>query len=257
MLHRLRRPYVILALTLATLASACGSDSSTGPNSQAVTLDQALAELSIPALSATAEAFGAGTATLPALVPSSCAYEGASQSFICTPIVKNDLTINQSFVLLAASGAKQAAFDRTTTAAVRANTTVGGTITEGALQLTVDGQQELTLSGLLGATHTLDGTSTAHIAVVGGDLPFETSVATTISGLTLQPPTKDGTHPWPTAGTIVVESSTFIGEGAPTPVVARATITFSGTSTVTVTFTGDGIVGSCTVDLASEAPSCG
>ena len=138
---------------------------------------------------------------------------------------------------------------------MRANTSVAGTFQEGTEQLPIDGQQELTLSGLRTATHTLDGTSTVHVASVGGSaLPFEATVTTTITGLKLQPPNADGTHPWPTAGTIVVENSISVG-GAPAAVI-RATFTFNGTSKVAVTFTGPGISASCTIDLASQAPSC-
>jgi len=256
MLKCSRRSLATFTLTLATLAAGCASDSTTAPGSQSVTLDQALAELSLPALSATADAFGGGAPTIPAFAASGCAYQAASQSYACTPIVANGVTVTQGFTLLDASGGKQAAFDRTTTAAVRANTTIAGTIDEGGTQLTIDGQQELTLSGLLGPTHRLDGTSTVHVVVVGGDLPLETTATTTITGLVVQPPTKDGTHPWPTAGTIKVESSTLIGEGAPDPIVAQVTITFDGTSTVNVTFSGGGVSGSCKMDLASQAPSC-
>jgi hypothetical protein len=256
MLQRPRSSLATFALTLATLAAGCGSDSSTRPASQSVTLDQALAELSLPALSATTEAFGGGAPTIPAFASSGCAYQAASQSYVCTPIVANGVTVTQGFTLLDASGGKQAAFDRTTTAAVRANTTIAGTIDDGETQLTIDGEQELTLSGLLGPTHRLDGTSTVHVVVVGGDLPLETTATTTITGLVVQPPTPDGTHPWPTAGTISVESTTAIGDGAPDPIVARVTITFNGTSTVNVTFTGGGVSGSCKVDLASQAPTC-
>ena len=255
MLHRPPRFHALIALALATLAAACGSDSSTAPNVQPVTLDQALGELSGPALSATAASFDVAGPALPALVASRCAYESSSQSFACTPLVANGLTVTQGFTLLDASGAKQAAFDKASTSAVRANTTVAGTLQEGELQLAVDAEQELTLSGLRTATHTLDGTSRVHVASISGtELPFETTVTTTITGLKLQAPTADGTHPWPTAGTIVVETSNSIG-GAP-PAVIRATITFSGSSKVTVAITGPGIARSCTIDLASQAPNC-
>src|SRR6476659_5469938 len=104
MLSRIRRPPAILALALATLAAACGSDSSTSPSVQPVTLDQALAELSTPALSAAAASFDAGTPALPALAASRCAYQAASQSFACTPIVASGVTVTQSFTLLDANG---------------------------------------------------------------------------------------------------------------------------------------------------------
>ena len=192
---------------------------------------------------------------MPAIVPSSCAYQAASQSFACAPLVVSGLTVTHSFALLDASGATQTAFDQGTTSGVRARTTVAGTLQQGQLQLAVDGQQDLTLTGLRTATHTLDGTSRVHVASISGAAPsFETTVNTTITGLKLQAPTADGTHPWPTAGTIVVETSNSVG-GAPAAVV-RATLTFSGTSKVTVNLTGPGVAVNCTIDLASQAPSC-
>jgi hypothetical protein len=250
---QVRRPHTIFALALATLAAACGADSSTAPAAP-VTLDQALSELSTPALSAAAASFDAGQPAVPALAASRCAYQASSQSFTCTPVVASGVTVTQSFTLFDGAGAPQSAFDQATTSAVRANTSVAGTFQQGAQQFTVDGQQELTLSGLRDAIHTLDGTSTVHVTAVGGTLPFETTVTTTITGLKLQPPTADGTHPWPKAGTIVVENSTSIGGAS--PAVIRATITFNGTSKVSVTLVGPGVSGSCTMDLASQAPSC-
>jgi hypothetical protein len=252
---RRSRSYPILAVALATLAAACGSDSSTAPKLQPVTLDQALSELSNPGLSAAAASFNAGAPALPALAASRCEYQRTSQSFTCTPIITNGVTVTQSFTLLDGSGAKQPAFDEATTSAVRANTTVAGTIQGGADQFTIDGQQELTLSGLREAIHTLDGTSTVHVSSTSGSgLSRETTLTTTITGLKLQPPTSDGTHPWPQAGTIVVENSTSIG-GA-TPAVLRATITFNGTSKVSVALSGPGVSATCTLDLASQTPSC-
>ena len=180
MIHNVRRPHAILALALATLAAACGADSSTGPRAP-VTLDQALSELSTPALSAAAASFDATGPAIPALAASRCAYETSSQSFTCTPVVVNGVTVTQSFTLLDGAGATQPAFDQATTSAVRANTSVAGTFQEGAEQFTVDGEQELTLSGLREAIHTLDGTTTVHITSTGGTFPYETTVTTTIT----------------------------------------------------------------------------
>jgi len=254
MLHRVRRNHAMLALALATLATACGSDSSTGPKAQPVTLDQALSELSSPALSATAASFDGGLPTFPTLAATRCPYQATSQSFACAPLVVSGLTVTQSFTLLDGSGTPQSAFDQATTSAVRANTAFEGTIESGADSVAIDGQQQLTLSGLREAIHTLDGTSTVHIVGVGSALPFESTVTTTITGLKLQPPAADGTHPWPKAGTIVVQTATSVGNVP--PAVIRATLTFNGTSKVAVTITGPGGSASCTIDLASQAPSC-
>jgi hypothetical protein len=253
MRHRVRHQ-TILALALATLAAACGSDSSTGPTVQPITLDQALSELSAPALSAVAASFTSGVPEAPALAASRCEYQPSSQSFACTPIVASGVTVNQSFTLFDGSGAKQPAFDQATTSAVRANTSISGTVQDGADQFTVDAQQELTLSGLREAIHTLDGTATMHIVSLSSDVPFESTINTTITGLKLQPPTADGTHPWPKAGTIVVENAVALGDVP--PAVIRATLTFNGTSKVAVTITGPGISENCTIDLSSQAPSC-
>jgi len=254
MIHRVRRPHVILSLALATLAAACSADSSTAPRAP-VTLDQALSELSTPALSAAAASFDASGPAIPALTASRCAYQTSSQSFTCTPVIANGVTVTQAFTLFDGAGAKQSAFDQATTSAVRANTTVAGTIQGGADQLTVDGQQELTLSGLRTATHTLDGTSTMHLASADSGFSSEITVNTTIAGLKLPPLTADGTRAWPAAGTITTEISESFG--GDTPDVLQIKITFNGTSKVTVTITVPGSgAATCTIDLASSAPSC-
>jgi hypothetical protein len=253
---RRSRSHAILAVALGTLAVACGSDSSTGPSAQPVTLDQALSELSTPAVSSMSSALAAGAPALPALASSRCTYQASTQSFACTPVVATGLTVTQSFTLFDGSGAPQSAFDKATTSAVRANSTVSGTIQSGGNQLTIDGQQELTLSGLRTAMHTLDGTTNLHV-VSTGNVDSDMTATVTITGLKLQPPTADGTHPWPAAGTISVQVGTILS-GTPLGSVL-AIATFNGTSKVTVKITSSGglVVTTCVIDLASQSPSCG
>lgn len=244
---------------LAVVAGACGSDSSTAPiETQPATLDQALTELALPAIAAAGPSFVdiGGTA---ALDPSRCPYAAASQSFVCTPINESGVTVNQSFTLLSASGAKQSAFDQASTAAVRANTTIAGTLVEAGTSLTIDGQQELTLSGLLTGPHTLNGSSLLKLkgTISNGttSLPLDVAVSTTITNLVLPANTAAGAEIWPKSGTIVVESSgTVSGFPAGT---TRLTMTFNGTSTVSLTITGPGVSQSCLVDLAKGEPVCG
>ena len=113
----------LFALVLAA-ASACGSDSATAPDVTPATLDQALAELSIPAIGSASGVFFDAGATAPALLASRCPYVAASQSFVCTPYSASGVTIDQAFTLRTASGATQSAFDAMTTAAVSVNTTI-------------------------------------------------------------------------------------------------------------------------------------
>ena len=254
MFVRFRRRLSVLAL--AVVAGACGSDSTGPANYPPASLDQALAELSIPALSAGGASFvdvGAGALSLD---PTSCPYSATVQSFVCSPISESGLTVNQSFTLLNGSGGKQSAFDPASTNAVRANTTVGGTLAEQGTTLTVNGQQEITLSGLVSGPHVLNGTSTISLAGTVADgsstYPVNISVTTTIASLVLPP--NATAQAWPSSGTITVDVNGSIG-----PVTvsqARTTIKFNGTSTVDVTMTGGGLSRSCKVDLAVAEPVC-
>lgn len=250
----------LLALALTGLASACGSDASTAPiNVTPATLDQALAELSIPAIGSASGVFFDTGADSPALAASACPYAADSQSFVCTPVSASGVTIDQAFTLLTASGASQSAFDATTTAAVRVNTTIAGTVTDTGADLTVDGQQELTLSGLLSGLHTLNGASSLTLAGTITDgttlVPIDVTVTTSIVNLVLPANTTPGTPIWPTSGTVTVQASGTV-DGIPTG-TQKLTMLFLGTSTVDVTVTGSGFSKSCKVDLATTPdPIC-
>jgi hypothetical protein len=257
MFLRFRRRH-LPSLALAA-AVACGGDSATAPTSYPpATLDQALAELSIPALSAGDNSFVDLGAAAPSLDPTRCAYSATVQSFVCTPISESGITINQSFTLLTASGAKQSAFDAATTDAVRANTTVAGTLVEQGTSLNLSGQQQITLSGLVSGPHVLNGTSTLTAAgtVVDGttSYPVNITVATSIANLVLPAHESTSSQLWPSSGSVTVDVNGSIGPVSVSQ--ARTVITFSGTSTVNVTMTGGGVTKSCKVDLTKAAPEC-
>ena len=245
------------AIAFAAVASACGD--STGPtNYPPATLDQALAELSIPALSARGASFVDIDATGPSLDPASCPYSATAQSFVCTPISESGVTIDQSFTLFNASGATQSAFDPATTASVQANTSIAGTVVEQGTSLTVDGEQEITLSGLVTGPHVLNGAST--ISLFGtvddgtGTYDVDITVSTTIANLVLPENAAASSTIWPRSGKITVDVTGSIDNV--TVSSARTTITFSGTSTVDVTVSGGGLSKSCKVNLAESGPVC-
>jgi hypothetical protein len=255
-----RSPTKVLALALAVLANACGSDSSTGPSNQAATLDQALSEFSIPAISAANTAFFDAGASAPALLLSRCAFAAGSQSFVCTPFSANGVTINQSFTLLSASGAAQPAFVAGATDAVRADQTMAGNISGGGTSLSVDATQELTLSGLISGPHTLDGTSTTKlkgtIADIFGSKSLDATLATTITNLVLpaRSAVSPGAQVWPASGTIVVQSTGTVGTASIG--TTQITMTFSGTSIVNVSRTGPGGSQICKMDLSKLDQPC-
>jgi hypothetical protein len=257
MFPRFRRH--LSALTTATVVVACGGDSATRPTTYPpATLNQALAELSIPALAAGGPSFVGVDASTPALDPTKCPYSATAQSFVCTPISESGITVDQSFTLLTGSGAKQSAFDAATTDAVRANTTVAGTLVEQGTSLDVTGQQELTLSGLVSGPHVLNGTSTLTAAGTVVDesttYPVNITVSTAIANLVLPANATGTSEIWPASGTITVDVSGSIGPVSVSQ--ARTVITFSGTSTVNVTVSGGGLSQSCKVDLTKAAPEC-
>ena len=254
-----RSPASVCALALAVLVSACGSDSSTGPsNDQPATLDQALSEFSIPAISAANTAFFDAGASAPMLALSRCAYADGSQSFVCAPFSANGVTISQSFTLLSASGTAQSAFDRATTDAVRANTTTTGTVSQNGTSLDVNGTQALTLSGLISGPHTLNGTSTTRlkgkIADIFGTSDLDATLTTAITNLVLPAKTAASAQVWPASGTIIVESAGTVGSAA-IP-ATKIIMTFSGSSKVSVSRTGPGGVLNCTMDLAKLDQAC-
>jgi hypothetical protein len=246
--HQLR--LAALAAILA-LAAAC-SDSSTGPSDlQPADLSQALTELQLTALaplnSATSVAPVAGLA---APAPSSCSYDGVSKSFVCPTVSVNNVTVSRSFTLLDASGTPQAAFDKSTTAAVRMKTAFAGTLTTSDASVVIDQEQDITLSGLQTGVHTLNGTSLGHLTGHAGagaaTVPIATTISTAITSLVL-PRSSSGSQ-WPQSGTI---AATITDSSSGTPLTAAITITFNGTSKALVSVTANGVTLTSTIDLAN------
>ena len=244
---------------LLIVAAACGSDSSVAPtDTPRATLDQALTELTHPALGATGGSISGLFPGAPALGIGRCGYSATSQSFVCPPATTSGVTITQSFALFSATGAAQSVFDPATTAAVKSSTVVAGTVDQDGSTLTVDAREDLTLSGLLTGPHTINGTSTAHIfGTLALDEAADVDIRITASVANLVLPTNGtpGTQTWPVSGTIVVESSAAFSDFTAT---SRQSITFNGTSTVTVRITEGGTSQTCQLNLArpQDTPAC-
>ena len=220
MYSRLR--IAISVAALAVIAGACGSDSPTQPATQQVTLNEALAVLSLPALNTARATFGGATEATPALTAARCPYNSTTASFVCTTVNSGGLTIDQDFILLSTTGAPQSAFDGATTDGVQALTTIGGSYTASGVTYTADGAQTLTI------TETMSGLK----------IPAASASATV----------------WPSSGTVTLES---VVDGGGVSSTSTVTMTFNGTSTVHVVVVSDGATTTCDVDFASPNPSCG
>src|SRR5436190_21784374 len=101
--------HLAVAVSLLVLQGACVPDNALTPKVES-TLGAALADVSHPALDFAAKFFSGGIG-IPAILPTRCPLDAASQSFVCSPLVSGGHTLVQRFTLLDASGGKQSAFD--------------------------------------------------------------------------------------------------------------------------------------------------
>ena len=239
---------------LAVVAGACGSDSPTQPATPQITLNQALAELDLPAINTATTTYGGVSAITPSLTSARCPYSGTAQKFVCATVTSSGLSIDQSFTLLTAAGAPQSAFDAASTDAVAATTTIAGSYSDQGVTYTADGTQDLTLSGLQSSTHSLDGSGTITVVADDGSGTLQTVTLTeTIAGLKIPAGTTSATA-WPTSGSIALQLDVDLGDG--TTSTTTVTMTFNGTKIVHVTIDDNGTTTSCDVDFTTPAPTC-
>ena len=256
-----------VSLAAALLAAACSSDSPTSPpSSQQVNVAQLFSEFSAPGVAS-------AVAVLPSTIPAptiltgltgSCPYDTASRSFVCATSTSSGITYAVTYQLLDAAGNPLgASADKSTTAAMHATTRVTGTLTlppsaTGGTSgpVTLSQQGDMTLSGLLGTTHTLNGTSkltlTGAVALGSGTTAVSASTTETVKDLAIPASSSSGL-PYPRSGTITVDASSTLGTAPPIP--AHAVMTFDGTSTATIVLTVGGVTQRCTVNLATPTAS--
>lgn len=253
-----------LAALASVLAVACVTDPVT-PVESRLSLDEVLAELDLPA---TRLAMGTFTTLGPPPPPvsASCPYQPASESFVCAPIPAAGLILSQSFTLVSATGAKQAAFDKATTSWIRVSSTISGTRAENDFTtITVDGEQEATVSGLLTDRHTINGSSTTRLGrVTNGSAsapPVMTTVTTKLKNVVLPLVPSGAPIAWPLSGSMEILNTTFADYPPPTPgpgpMVSGTVVVFTGTSVVEVALTNRGITRVCRVNMAAaEGVGC-
>jgi hypothetical protein len=261
----------LIAAVSAALVAGC-SDSPSGPATpppQSLDLSAILSQMSlgrvgsVPGASAVI-ALPAATA-VPGVAPSACPYSAATQGFTCPTVTSGGLTFDISYFLYDAAGHAQSQPDAATTASVRTVVDTKGTLTLpesdgiGGTVALAD-HSDMTMSGLLTATRTLNGNGTSHYDMtLSGTTALHALVdATTATKNVVLPAHSDATSAaWPLSGTITSDSKTVatIGGFAATTTTSHAVITFNGTSTATIVFTaGSTLTTTCTVDLTGKSP---
>ena len=247
-----RFPLVLLAAVFA----ACSADTTTGVQSGTPgDLSQVLAQFSLPSIAGVASGISGGAvANVNVPVPSGCVYSASTSSFVCGAVTANGLTTTSFYMLYDASGATQSAYDSRTTAAVRLVADISGVLpaTASTGSLTIREHSDLTLSGLLGSTRIMNGTSSAQetgtLTVSGTSQPLTTSITSTMSNVVL--PANAGANAYPASGTLTEDITTAI-TGISAHIVMQ--LAFTGTSKVLATLTADGFVQHCTIDLSNPA----
>lgn len=254
-----------IGLTAIGLTMLACSDSPSGPTTptipDAATL---LAEMSSSIIGA-AEAFAASSSsslvpTANAFDPRTCTYSESTGFFVCPTVTIGSLTVSQMYRFIDAAGNSQSKPDAQTSA-FETKTAVSGTLTTtttdprpSTASYTINSNSDQTLTGLRAENHTLNGLTTTTIQGTlqsgGTTLPVDEHLKETTSNLML-PNARKG-QKWPLSGTITVEETSNSFDPFAPSATYLTTITFHGTSVVTLTFSGPfGPSSSCTVDLAA------
>ena len=209
--------------------------------------------MTVPSVAASLVPGMPATPSASTVTPSSCSYEAGTQRFNCPVVTVSGVSFSRWFTLLNAAGTVQSQFDAATTDGVHLNTSMQGNFTANGSKVIVAGNEDLTLRGLLSGVRTLAGTSLLNVngtdAATGN--PYILSVSGTIDNLVLPDTPADR---WPKSGSVIVHATHLM---AGTTTSSQLSATFNGTSKVAVSLTTGGLTVTCTVDLASEHPTCG
>ena len=218
-------------------------------------------------------------------------FSASTGWFVCTPITKNGVTVNQQMQYKTTAGVVQSAFDTASTNSVQVKTNVAGTVSyvrdsskgpswggrkgpphigrligDSATILTANTTlghtSDRTVTGLAsGSTkRTVAGTSTGEESTTGtsskGNFTARRVAADTTRGVEI--PIVDGKPTYPTAGTVIRTMTATVTFAGATPITAsrREVITYDGSATAKVVITINGEVKNCTMALPRGRPSC-
>jgi hypothetical protein len=252
------------ATAVLALVAACSASDSTDVTTS-LDLNAAISQSMLGDINT----FGGATATLgipstaanPAFDPAKCPFNSLDNSFTCQSVTLNGLSYSLKYFVYDAGGVALTTPDPLRAASVRTLIGVTGTITNGGATgtvATIDHQSDMTLSGLMSATRTLNGTSRDHDLIVTNGV---TSTRSTVdlTGTTANLVLPNASSKYPASGTItsVANTATQIGALPQVTTSANAVLTFNGTSTASLVATVSGHVTTCQIDLTGgNSPRC-
>jgi hypothetical protein len=192
---------------------------------------------------------------------SNCAF-AAGTGVVCTDTTRDGLIAKKTVKYLTAAGVLQSAFDTATTASISVTSSVAGTSTHHQSTSTVNESSTQSVTGLLTALRTVNGSSTGTEATTGtskeGAFTANRTTSDVTKGLVIPKATTANPRPYPTAGSISRSMSatvTITGQ-SPTTTTRTETITYDGSATAKVVIVKDGVTQNCTLPLPHGRLTC-
>ena len=240
---------------VALFLSACASGDATGPVISEATLTADLAVLAADGVAEDVEMMGGPAGVHGFGLFGIVGGPLVGRDLGCRTLERPNLTVTRTCTFTDAQGGNQASYDPGTTASVRIQTTVAGERAHDRWSASIDRSSDLTVTGLAGAEtqRTWNGTGAEEASRsrhVDGQEARGYSVEGTVTITNVVVPVPQGPGNWPLSGTIVrtISGEITTGPRAGETFSRTATVTFNGTSTVTMTVNGE----SFDVDLAAR-----
>jgi hypothetical protein len=261
-------------ISLSLLAFAACGDGATDPS------DEAVPTLNADVAAAVADGVGEDVATmrdlnfglrtghffLPvgSLEARNCPWNSTSGWHECESREVGPLTIERRYAFYNAGGTAQETFDASSTASIRVQRAVDGSIERetdaGSITGDLHHERDLTVSGLEGAEtqRTWNGTGHSDISRTRvndnrGSRSYELSADVTVDDVVVPHPRNDDHDPWPLSGTITTHVQGSVTVNGETRTFDRTVvITFDGTQYAKAVVTGSTVSGEFTIDLANR-----
>jgi hypothetical protein len=184
-----------------------------------------------------------------------CPYVAASQRFECPTRTRPNFTSTRSYAYADASGAAQSAFNATTTASVNYRYSLEGSITRRRFSSTFSRARDMTFSGLLGTSLTINGSGSRETqrSAFSADSTstvrrsYEMTAALRVANVVV--PAFRVPDSWPASGTVSRDFTIVrtLADGTTQTVTRNSVVTFNGTQLVPLTVNGAAF----TLDLAT------
>jgi hypothetical protein len=190
-----------------------------------------------------------------------CAFT-AGTGVVCSDTTRDGLISKKTIQYKNAAGTLQSKMD-STTASVGVTASVTGTATRrDSSTSTVNESSTQNVTGLLGASRTVNGNSSGTETTNGkssqGTFTAKRTTTDVINGVVIPKSTSSDRFPYPTAGTITrtMNATVTITGQAATSTSRSETITYDGSATAKVVIVKDGVTQNCTLPLPHGRLAC-